>query len=181
MNFNRMVYTVKDGEVVERMLSELCRDHAEETTTPDGIGPRYHIREEEELWLWGCYGLEYVQKYYWPAAAQHALLKLFYADLERSGVRFYDTYGEAYAALTNAIRAPMNGIAYSLALMASGGYCPIDKEVSYFLQNCRELRRSHGLPIERVKYIVSDIGKSITILPSGHLDKVLGIIDKELK
>lgn len=54
-DFTRAVFTIEDGEVVEHILSDLCRDYADETTSPRGVEPRFHLRGTE-LWTRGVGG-----------------------------------------------------------------------------------------------------------------------------
>jgi hypothetical protein len=55
-DFNRAVFTIEGGSIVQHVLSELCRAYADETTTPIGIAPRYHTRE--------CIGWIYDENWY---------------------------------------------------------------------------------------------------------------------
>ncbi len=48
-------WIIENGRVVERDADELFREYADETTTPAGIGTRYHVRGCE-LWTWGTGG-----------------------------------------------------------------------------------------------------------------------------
>ena len=51
------VYIIENGAIKEVDYHDLVLQYAETTTTPRGIEPKYHVREEEvikyEAWTWG--------------------------------------------------------------------------------------------------------------------------------
>lgn len=61
---NQKIYVVIDGEVEEMSYQEYLKEYGiDETTTPNGLGDRMHIREVEEgnviewqIWSWGTCG-----------------------------------------------------------------------------------------------------------------------------
>lgn len=40
------IFIVEDGAIVQADYEEMVLQYAEQTTTPNGVGPKYHIREE---------------------------------------------------------------------------------------------------------------------------------------
>lgn len=44
-NFNRTVYTIdlNNDKIVEHVLSDICREYAEEVSSPEGVSTRYHV------------------------------------------------------------------------------------------------------------------------------------------
>lgn len=62
--YSRTVFAITDGRydqetevltgtIREMSYGDLVREYADETTSPRGVGPRFHIRNERELWTWG--------------------------------------------------------------------------------------------------------------------------------
>ena len=51
---NQVVYIIEEGRVVESAIRDLS-GFIDETTTPQGIAPRFHVRGTE-LWTWGHQG-----------------------------------------------------------------------------------------------------------------------------
>lgn len=49
-----VVFMIESGVVVESKIRDLD-GYIDETTTPRGVGPRLHVRENE-LWTWGHAG-----------------------------------------------------------------------------------------------------------------------------
>lgn len=47
IDFSGAVFVIVDGIIVERVLGELCREHAETTTTPNGVVPKHHTRQSK--------------------------------------------------------------------------------------------------------------------------------------
>ena len=51
------VYIIENGAIKEVNYHDLMLQHAETTTTPAGVGAKYHLREEAvikyEAWTWG--------------------------------------------------------------------------------------------------------------------------------
>jgi len=58
--FNQIVYVYRDGEIITMTYKELVREYADLTTSPRGVMPRIHVRENEhgqyEVWTWGALG-----------------------------------------------------------------------------------------------------------------------------
>ena len=52
---DQVVYTIENGQIVECTLRDFVDGSIDETTTPHGIGPRYHLRGLD-LWTWGHAG-----------------------------------------------------------------------------------------------------------------------------
>lgn len=48
---DQIVFLIENGKIVESKIRDLD-GFIDETTTPWGIGPRFHVRENE-LWTWG--------------------------------------------------------------------------------------------------------------------------------
>ena len=101
------VYRIFDGKIEEITYKELLRDHADETTTPNGVAPRFHIRLNDEaaqaehdngnrsaeiaggyqLWSWGTGGNNPFftgKDFDTEAEAELALYDTFVYDLEKS-------------------------------------------------------------------------------------------------
>ena len=101
-DFTRTVFTIEDSEVVEHTLSDLCEDYADETTTPHGVMPRFHVRDNE-LWDWGFDGHHPRQVYVFDTEeeAEHALNLVHKYDLYTGDNNpiVYDNRAEAESAL----------------------------------------------------------------------------------
>lgn len=82
VDFDRTVYFVENGQVVDETLRDLVSEHAVETTTPQGIGKRFHVRDNE-LWDWGPQGnaSRYIETFRSAEEAEHALLLCHRYDL----------------------------------------------------------------------------------------------------
>lgn len=48
---NQTVYLVQNGQVIETTIGE-CDGYIDETTTPNGVAPRLHVRGKN-VWTWG--------------------------------------------------------------------------------------------------------------------------------
>lgn len=100
-DFDRTVYTVTDDREVEsHTLGELCRQYADTTTTPEGVGPRAHIRNDTELWAWGTGGQDrkLVYTFQTKEQAEHGLLLSWRWDLTNANADtppIFDTQAEA--------------------------------------------------------------------------------------
>lgn len=71
---------VDDKEIEETSIRDFCGvSFIEETTTPRGIGPVYHVRGKE-LWTWGKGAPRKVAAYDSEAEAQEALEDTFAYD-----------------------------------------------------------------------------------------------------
>lgn len=110
-DFSATVFTVEstgDGFAVRsHILTDLCRQHAEETTTPHGIGPKLHVRNTD-LWTWGHCGQfpALVESFGTAEDAEHALLLSWLHDLENSpDVAVYYTRADADSALSDLMGA----------------------------------------------------------------------------
>lgn len=59
---NETIYIVNDNEIEEDILKTIIEDYfRDETTSPKGVEPRVHIRENKEegtyeVWTWGTLG-----------------------------------------------------------------------------------------------------------------------------
>lgn len=103
MDFEKSVYYVdwNDEEVVETTLGELCTEFVDTTTTPLGVGPRYHARNKGEhyheslnwgdedgweVWTWGFGGNNprKIESFDTQDEAVHALDMLAKHDLDNS-------------------------------------------------------------------------------------------------
>lgn len=97
-DFDRTVYLVEDGKIIEERLRDLVSHYAEETTTPKGVGKRFHIRDNE-LWDWGPQGnaSRYIDSFSSLKAAEHALLLCHRHDLLNGddNPQYFDTRDEA--------------------------------------------------------------------------------------
>lgn len=51
---DQVVFIIEDTQIVESSIRDLD-GYIDETTTPHGVGARYHVRENE-LWTWGHAG-----------------------------------------------------------------------------------------------------------------------------
>lgn len=82
-NFDQAVYIIEDNEIEQITLRELCLEFADETTTPNGINKRFHLREGVELWTWGAGGNNpaLVETFDSEEEADHALMLCHRFDL----------------------------------------------------------------------------------------------------
>ena len=77
-DFNRTVFTVEEGKVIEHKLADLCLEYAVTTTTPHGIARCFHTKGSE-LWAWSAINSArslpvLIQQFDSEAEAEHALL-----------------------------------------------------------------------------------------------------------
>jgi len=104
VDFSQTVYTVDcaSKKIIEHTLRDLCLEHAEETTTPHGIGKTYHTRGNE-LWTWGYCGNnpKIVETFDSDEEAEHAAMLSYLFDMEQhvDAPTVYYTLGTAQAAL----------------------------------------------------------------------------------
>lgn len=77
---DQVAYIIEDGRVVESAIRDLG-GYIDETTTPKGIAPRYHVRGNE-LWSWGVGGSNphMIRAYDSEGEAQEALEETFVHD-----------------------------------------------------------------------------------------------------
>jgi hypothetical protein len=77
---DQVVYLIEDGKIIESSIRDLS-GYIDETTTPRGVGPRYHTRGNE-LWTWGHQGNNprIVSAYDTEAEAEEALEDTFAHD-----------------------------------------------------------------------------------------------------
>jgi hypothetical protein len=103
--FEKNVWWVNfDNKIEEINYGELVEMFADETTTPNGIAPRYHIRENKEygtfdLWTWGVQGNnpKFVKDFNTEKEANYALYETFELDMlgnEQYSVTYADTKKE---------------------------------------------------------------------------------------
>lgn len=104
IDFDQTVYTVgEDTKISSHTLRDLCEEKAETTTTPEGVGPKMHIRNDTELWTWGTGGNDRHLLYRFQTAkeAEHALLLAHRWDLlngqDMPTVFFSEAEAEAHA------------------------------------------------------------------------------------
>lgn len=85
VDFSATVFTIDGAAIRAHVLADLVRQHCKETTTPLGIAPDFHTRENE-LWSWGRCGqsLHRVATFATPVEAEHALLVSFLYDAQNS-------------------------------------------------------------------------------------------------
>lgn len=91
-----IVYLVEDGQIVETSIRD-CGGYIDETTTPQGVGPRLHVRGAE-LWTWGPQGNfpHLVRSYDTEAEAQEALEESFVYDFwHADAITAFSTHEEA--------------------------------------------------------------------------------------
>lgn len=93
-----------DNEIEETTYGDMVREFADETTTPNGVAPRMHVRENEEegtyeLWSWGVQGNNpsFVRSFDTEEEANYALYETFEADMNEQDqyVVFYNDDKEA--------------------------------------------------------------------------------------
>ncbi len=100
-NFDQAVYIIEDNEIEQITLRELCLEFADETTTPNGINKRFHLREGVELWTWGVNGKNpaMVEAFDSEEEADHALMLCHRFDLLNGDDNpiVYNTKAEAIA------------------------------------------------------------------------------------
>lgn len=102
---DQVVYVIEDGKIIESRIRDLD-GYIEETTTPRGVGPRYHVRENE-LWTWGHQGSlpALIRAYDTEAEAQEALEDSFADDFWRcSEILAFATREAAEAALAEMLQ-----------------------------------------------------------------------------
>lgn len=77
---DQVVYIIEEGKVVESAIRDMD-GYIDETTTPRGVGPRFHTRGNE-LWTWGHQGNfpKMVQAFDTEEDAEEALEETFYQD-----------------------------------------------------------------------------------------------------
>lgn len=75
-----IVYLIEDGKIVETSIRD-CSGYIDITTTPLGVAPRYHTRDNE-LWTWGVQGNfpKKVKEFATEEEAQTALEETFVID-----------------------------------------------------------------------------------------------------
>lgn len=56
-----VIYLDTDGKYELTTFQDFCEMFAEETTTPNGVEPKLHIRDETEIWTWGYQGNNPIQ------------------------------------------------------------------------------------------------------------------------
>lgn len=101
VDFDKTVYIVTDDREIEsHTLGELCRQYADTTITPEGFGPRTHIRNDTELWVWGDGGRDRKLAYAFQTKeeAEHGLLLNWRWDLTNANADtppIFDTQAEA--------------------------------------------------------------------------------------
>lgn len=85
VDFEKIVYTYDfdNQEIVNHVLGDLCRNCAEITTAPDGVGPKFHLRGNE-LWTWGHQGQfpRCFETYDTKEEAEYELMLTFKYDLD---------------------------------------------------------------------------------------------------
>lgn len=81
-DFTCTVHVLDNLGIISGTLADMCRRYADETTTPEGIAPRMHIRGTE-LWTWGVSGNNpaLVATFKTDEEAKHALLLCWRMDL----------------------------------------------------------------------------------------------------
>lgn len=77
---DQLAYVIEDGKVIERKIRDFT-GFIEETTTPQGVAPRYHTRGNE-LWTWGHAGNfpKIVRSFETEGLAEQALEDTFLSD-----------------------------------------------------------------------------------------------------
>ena len=112
-DFSRTVYILEEYEkgklcVKPRTLESLCREWAQETTTPAGLAPVFHLRGNE-LWCWGPMGAarKMVMEFDTKEQAEHALLLSFKYDLDNMDdtTGYYSSKEEAEEYLAELLEA----------------------------------------------------------------------------
>jgi len=89
--FEKTVYWFNfDNEIEKINYGELVEMFADETTTPNGVGPRIHIRENKEentfeLWTWGVQGNnpQFIKSYDTEKKAIFAQYETFEEDMNK--------------------------------------------------------------------------------------------------
>lgn len=78
---DKVVFIIENGAIVETTLRNLMDRFVDETTTPQGVGARYHLRGTQ-LWTWGFNGNspELISEHETEQEAQEALDETFYTD-----------------------------------------------------------------------------------------------------
>jgi hypothetical protein len=77
---DQVVFVVENGTIIESRIRDLS-GYIDETTTPHGVAPRFHVRGTE-LWTWGHQGNnpQVVSAYETVAEAEEALEDTFAHD-----------------------------------------------------------------------------------------------------
>lgn len=95
------VFIVDGTTIVETNLYALAMRHVEETTTPMGVGPRYHKRYADdgtvEVWTWGHQGSfpKRVEGDLSEAEADELLFEFATYDLNRADAAWFFSREEA--------------------------------------------------------------------------------------
>ena len=86
MSLDQVVFVVEGEKIIEDRIRNFS-GYIDETTTPYGIGPRFHLRDNE-LWNWGHAGNHprLVRKYESEEEAQQALEATFEYDFWASDI-----------------------------------------------------------------------------------------------
>jgi len=79
---DQVVFVIENGKIVESKIRDLT-GFIETTTTPAGVGPTFHVRENE-LWTWGLNFPRKVGSFDTAAEAQAALEETFFDDFMKS-------------------------------------------------------------------------------------------------
>jgi len=103
--FKTKIFTIVDGEVVEDNLCDFVMESAEETTTPNGVEMKLHVREVSnvryEVWKWGPsgYGSRFIEAFETEEAAEDDIFERTYnsdfMEDDQRDTSFYSTYEEA--------------------------------------------------------------------------------------
>lgn len=82
---NKVIYyDITLGTYELASLADFCEIFAEETTTPNGVAPKLHIRNETEIWTWGSRGNnpELVESFYNEDETKYALYTMYLNQIE---------------------------------------------------------------------------------------------------
>lgn len=99
---DQVVFLIESGKIVESKIRDLD-GFVDETTTPQGIAPRFHVRENQ-LWTWGYAGNNprMVREFDTEAEAVEAMEDHFATDFFNSDILSFTTRADAEAFLRQA-------------------------------------------------------------------------------
>lgn len=94
---DQVVFLIEGGEIIESKIRDLD-GFIDETTTPHGVAPRFHVRENQ-LWMWGYAGNNprMVREFDTEAEAVEAMEDHQATDFWNSDILSFNTREEARA------------------------------------------------------------------------------------
>lgn len=87
----KVIYLDTDGNYEVTTIMDFCEMFAEQTTSPNGVEPKLHIRDEKEIWTWGHQGNnpQMIRKCSTPEEAAHDLSIMQLEQIDCNGIYHY--------------------------------------------------------------------------------------------